>query len=854
MFKNIVENSDDFGELLEIIFYDRFNSKTKNDYDLGESNFSIYLPYLNGGMFRPEDIETVEGEEISEKEIQINGFEWEELIEELNQYNWILEDFQVETTNSRSVKGELTPEILGYIYEKFVITVSELEEGEVELEEMEVKSDSKLQTGNREIGAYYTPEDVVNYIVNENFWSFIQEEVEEAQEFKSFDDFYEEHQENEEILEKVETALSDITVVDPGVGSGHFLLSTATQLEDWRKKCGHKGKEYELRKEMVLENLYGVDVMEGASDICQLRLWLYLVSAQNNAEDLEEVENLRQLEDESEVEPLPNIDYNIRTGNSLIGFATTENKVVDSNTIYSTQGLEGKIDEYSEKVDEIKEKHSNVNEFKSELQDLHESIESELNKRYVNYLRAYFNSEGESRKIYFTDGEDFKRRISEFEEPKYVRVESKDVKGVERLDKELAELFPKRRKWVAKGEIDPEDSELIAEKIEQHGADNLKYGYIEDQFRSKRLSGDGNYSPLHWILEFPEIFDGDQEGFDIVIGNPPYGSDVLSNNEKQFLQPYETGGCGDICGYFLEREIDLTRADGFVGNVIADSLAVNNSMTSVRDLMREKGKFELSFFGTRPSKIFAGVEERVCIINGRKTSGDNPIYTAKNMRFTQEMRSNLFDEIEFASTEGLVLGSKIGVRNDEEDTRLPKIGSEKSRTLLEDLKGESKVLENWESSEGTSLDLKTSGGYWVQALKEFPHQNTMIERITFETDLKRDLALIGLNSSLFYFYWAVYANNRHVFGNLVDAFPVPDNSKIKEYEERINELADEIDGCQRNAYSEETGRTGEFDTAKCKSKIDEIDELLGEIYDLTDSQVEFIKNYDSHIRPNKSKE
>ncbi|MFB6143773.1 MAG: Eco57I restriction-modification methylase domain-containing protein, partial [Candidatus Nanohaloarchaea archaeon] len=495
---------------------------------------------------------------------------------------------------------------------------------------------------------------------------------------------------------------------------------------------------------------------------------------------------------------------------------------------------------------------SNVNEFKSELQDLHESIEGELNKRYVNYLRAYFNSEGESRKIYFTDGEDFKKKISEFEEPKYVKIESKKS-GLDRMDEELSELFPNNFKWVGKGEIDPEDAELIAEKIEQHGADNLKYGYIEDQFRSKRLSEDGNYTPLHWILEFPEIFDGDQEGFDIVLGNPPYGSDVLSNNEKQFLQPYKTEGCGDICGYFLEREIYLTRADGFVGNVIADSLAVNNSMTSVRDLMRDKGKFELSFFGTRPSKIFAGVEERVCIINGRKTSGDNPIYTAKNMRFTQEMRSNLFDEIEFASTEGLVLGSKIGVRNDEEATRLPKIGSEKARTLLEDLKGESKVLEKWESSEGASLDLKTSGGYWVQALKEFPHQSTMIESITFETDLKRDLALIGLNSSLFYFYWAVYANNRHVFGNLVDAFPVPEDSRIKEYRDRINEFADEIDDCQRNAYSGGKGRTGEFDTAKCKSKIDEIDELLG-IYGLTDSQVEFIKNYDGHIRPNKSGE
>ncbi len=849
LFNNLVEESDDFGDLLETIFYDRFNSKNKNDYDVGDSNFSIYLPYLNGGMFRPEDIETVEGEQISEKEIQINGFDWKDLIEELNQYNWILEDFQVETNTSESVKGELTPEILGYIYEKFVITVSELEEGEVELEEMEVKSNSKLQAGNREIGAYYTPEDVVNYIVNENLWSFVQENVEEAENFESFNKFYEEHQEDEEILAKVEETLSEITIVDPGVGSGHFLLSTATQLEDWRKKCGHEGKEYDLRKEMVLENLYGVDIMEGATDICQLRLWLYLVSAQNNAEDLEEVENLRQLEDESDVEPLPNINYNIRTGNSLIGFASKEEKVVNNTQILPTKGIDERIKEYGDRVGEIKEEHENVDELKKEISDLHEKLEHELNSKYANYLEAYAQSEGDKRKLHFEDGEDLKEKTDGYAKPLFIKIKSK-----KEISPELNNVFPSDYSKTAKGEILPDNFEVLAQEIDNFGPDNLKEAYIQISFKTEDLSKEER-NPLHWILEFPEIFNGENEGFDIVIGNPPYGSDVLSDNDKEFLQHYETKGCGDICGYFLEREIALTTTNGFIGNIIADSLAANSSMTPVRDLMRNSGPFSLSFYGTRPSKIFNGVEERVCIINGRKSLEERPIYTAKNIRFTQKMRQNLFENLSFESTEGFLLGTKeggIGERNPGEKTRLPKIGNKRHRSVLSSLKGFERRIEDTITSEGPSIDLKISGGYWLHALNNFPYDSSKIEEVNFQDETKKNLALVILNSSLFYVHWTTYGNNRDFPKDIMKKFLIPSEEKLEENSSRIKELSESVCEDLHSVFDPNKGRKGEFDNKLIKDRINELDDLLQKLYELEDEEIEYIKNYDSHIRPNKA--
>ncbi|MFB6241208.1 MAG: Eco57I restriction-modification methylase domain-containing protein [Candidatus Nanosalina sp.] len=842
LFRKLVTDSEDFGELLKTIFYNRFNSKSKNDYSLGESDFSVYLPYLNGGLFRPQDLETESGELVSEENLIINGFNWEDLIEELNQYNWILEDFEVETTTEGKVRGELTPEILGYIYEKFVITVSELGDGEITLESMEIKQDSKLQSGNKEIGAYYTPEDVVNYIVNENLWSYLQEEVPEASDFNDFDEFYEEYKSEEDILEKVNESLSELKIVDPGVGSGHFLISTANKLEDWRTKCGNDVDLYDLRKEVVLNNLYGVDIMEGATEICQLRFWLWLVSAQDITDVLDEASNLRELEEKVDIEPLPNIDYNIRTGNSLIGFASKKLQV-DGHSILPAHGLEEDIKTYQEKVNEIKDKHSDIEDLRAEIEAVHQSTEEALNKKYAEYLNAHANSEGVQRQMHFEDGEDFLQKTQNLSDEVYIKIQSK-----KEIEEELNSLFSSDNKKTAKGVLEREKFARFAELIDDHGPENWKTSLIETKYRESDFD---DYNSLHWILEFPEVFEGNSNGFDIVVGNPPYGSDVLSANEKEFLRTYSTRGCGDICGYFLEREIDLTRTGGFLGNVIAGALAVNNSMTPVRDYMRDNGSFELSFIGKRPDQIFHGVEIRVSTVNGQITRERSPIKTSKNIRFTSETRSKIFDDLNFESTEGLLLGSKIGVRKRGEDTRLPKIGDSESREILEKLRDKSKdrILGDMiEEGGDRQLQLRKSAFYWVNALKNFPYNNTMIRTVKFEDETERDFSLALLNSSLFYFYWMVYGNNRHVFINMVEKFPVPQREAIGKYANDINSLATRVDKCISETFDPDAGANGEFSTGKCKPLLDEADDLLGKLYGLEKSEIEFIKNYNSDIR------
>jgi len=157
--------------------------------------------------------------------------------------------------------------------------------------------------------------------------------------------------------------LKEARVLDPAVGSGAFLLAAQEVLLDIYMQCieffqqmDDKGKTWELeertveeletieegrgsaslyaKRSIILNNLYGVDIDDGAVEICKLRLWLSMVA---------------DIEDEpSEVEPLPNIDFNIREGNSLIGFTDVVNSDKKGATSLSSWNL------YSQYEDLIK--------------------------------------------------------------------------------------------------------------------------------------------------------------------------------------------------------------------------------------------------------------------------------------------------------------------------------------------------------------------------------------------------------------------------------------------------------------------------------------------------------------------
>jgi len=362
--------------------------------------------------------------------------------------------------------------------------------------------------------------------------------------------------------------------------------------------------------------------------------------------------------------------------------------------------------------------------------------------------------------------------------------------------------------------------------------------------------------PFHWGFEFYEVFDLDktkeERGFDVVIGNPPYGN-ILGNVEKKAILNFRTKNASEIAANFIERTLEIVETNGFIGLIVANSIAINKSTSSARDLIRKHmSKSRMALFGTRPAKIFADAEIRVLIFLGEKdkTEKAGTIYTTDAIKFTQEQKSTLLDILSFESTDGLTLGKeKIG--DGIEDVSLPKVGYSIVRNILLKLKENSEIviedrINKKEFKE--KMEFRKTGGYWLNALEKMPYKSTKIEEVRFEHTIERDFCILVINSSLFYLYWSTYGNLRDFPLSLLEKFPFPKLDILKKNKEKIETLKEKFSKCLMDSFIPNTGRVGEFRTAKCKNITDDIDDFLGEIYNLNEKEIEFVKRYDNHIR------
>jgi hypothetical protein len=287
--------------------------------------------------------------------------------------------------------------------------------------------------------------------------------------------------------------------------------------------------------------------------------------------------------------------------------------------------------------------------------------------------------------------------------------------------------------------------------------------------------------------------------------------------------------------------------------IVANSIAINKSTASVRDVIRKSiSNSKMALFGTRPAKLFNDAEIRVLIFLGKKDMPDekNTIFTSEGIKFTQDQRDSIFNKISFEDTRGLTLG-KYKIGDNKEDSSLPKVGNYIIRNILLKLKEKSTItIQDKINTRGfkSSLEFRKTGGYWLNALEKMPYNSTKIEKIKFKHELERDLCILIINSSLFYLYWSTYGNLRDFPLSLLNKFPFPSLDQINLYKTRIEQLTRKFSKCLLGSFKAETGRVGEFRTGLCRPIIDEVDDLLSKLYELDQAQNEYIKTYDCHIR------
>ena len=271
-------------QVLEPLFFGIFNTEKANreqlfktkGWDMGLLEDWKELPYLNGGLF--------ERDAVDEQNITLPASLFEDLFTFMASYN-----FTVDENDPDDAEVGVDPEMLGKIFES-------------------------LLEDNKAKGAFYTPKEIVRYMCKESLIAYLATQIDKSQSegkeksdssdcdkyIRAFVETHEMQPELEPYREALDTALRKVKICDPAIGSGAFPMGLLNELWRCREAIEETSSRVELKKEIIENNIYGVDIEKGAIDIARLRFWLSIVV------------------DAEEPEPLPNFDYKFMQGNSLI--------------------------------------------------------------------------------------------------------------------------------------------------------------------------------------------------------------------------------------------------------------------------------------------------------------------------------------------------------------------------------------------------------------------------------------------------------------------------------------------------------------------------------------------------------
>ena len=574
-----------YGEFLAALFFEAF-AKPEADRSPQAKALTGQIPYLNGGLFLPHKLEQDADHALRlGKTLHVADAAFKGIFDLFASFTWHLDD-----TPGGSA-DEINPDVLGYIFEKYI--------------------------NQKAFGAYYTRPEITSYLADRSIHKLILERVYEPAipelhikevKFDTVPDLLA-GMDARTALKLVNEVLPSITILDPAVGSGAFLvaalkslinvyyavvgraeLGASAELEKWLKaiKKDHPSVGYYIKRRIVTDNLHGVDIMEEACEIAKLRLFLAMVASVRKVEDLE---------------PLPNIDFNILPGNSLVGLM--------------------RVDEH---------------EFNSKQNDLFKPTYRSLVEEKNRHLAAYRNA-----------ADQLGKHLNLRELRDSIDVEMRHASGV--MNELLRDQF-----------------EALGVKFEEAQWDAKKKDLGKPKKRQVTVADIAAQTPFHWGYVFDDIVQK-RGGFDIILANPPW--EVFKPQAKEFFAEYsgvvtknkmtikefekeqskllqnaevraawlayesrfphlsqwfraapefkyqsavvggkKTGSDINLYKLFVERSFHLLRAGGHCGIVIPSGIYTDLGAKGLRDLLFGHTQIEGLFCFENRKTIFEGVDSR----------------------------------------------------------------------------------------------------------------------------------------------------------------------------------------------------------------------------------------------------
>lgn len=594
---------------------------------------------------------------------------------------------------------------------------------------------------------------------------------------------------NPTLIKAVYDVLTSMTVLDPTCGSGAFLFAALNILEPLYGEClnrmevfvdeaehtqdifgpvltqmrdeSHPNPQYFIYKSIILNNLYGVDIMKEATEVAKLRLFLKLVAS---------VDADRRKPNLG-IEPLPDIDFNIRAGNALVGFATKQ--ALDDALASTMEGIlmRDQINELSAKV----------------AQDFAEYKELQLSSSKYELLG---------------------------------RTKAGLKKSLADINTQLNALLHQAQSGT------PYDTWLESHK------------------------------PFHWFAEFYEIIVG-KGGFDVIIGNPPYVVYVSTKSDYQVDEAFTTLPCANLYAYCYERSVNISHHFSALGFILPNSSVSALKMENLQ-IFFKKYQTWISNFAWRPAKLFDGADMLISIVISFK-NGANSLLSSQYYKWHSDYRSVLFQNIVYTL-------NSIGYQKGS----IPKLPSQFFSSIYSKMYAVSPNTTLLNHQLPFSSDHKfyyfRAVQYWIKVLGEKPislENETIVETSEmkeFFTNSSQSARIISsiMSSSLFFIFYIVWSSCQ-VINSRDLQFPL-DLSKLDI--NHINKLDDLGKRLQLDYLSNSTVKTRmytsrgreftmekqHFYIKKSKHIIDDIDRVLAQHYGFTDEELDYIINYDIKYR------
>lgn len=480
------------------------------------------IPYLNGGLFQQEKIDEVDS--------CFPAGMFQSLFDFFDSYN-----FTIDENDPNDAEVGVDPEMLGKIFEN-------------------------LLEDNKDKGAFYTPKEIVRYMCQESLTAYLQTSIDDAEvkehiaNFVKTNDVEELGGASSELAMSIDQKLIDVKICDPAIGSGAFPMGLLRELYACRKSIEifEEDNAADIKRHIIQNNIYGVDIEKGAVDIARLRFWLALII------------------DEKEPMPLPNLDFKIMQGNSLqesykgVDLDVTSKKLKTGKDTKKTRGVLSLGFE-----------------------------ETDVQKIIQDLVKSYFS---------ITDHT--------------LRAQRR-----QQIDKYVKDYI----KVCAEGNHEVQDA-----------VDELEIP--NDQF-------------FLWHTYFADVFE--QGGFDIVIGNPPYGVSIKDDYRKAVVTSWGNVPDYEIYYYFIVLAAPLLKEKGIMSYIIPNTFLFNTFAKHFREMLVEKWNV-LEILDCTKFPIFESAVVRNAINLFQKDSEGSKKVGYRNTANVTSFSDLLEREREFMTVESLL--------------------------------------------------------------------------------------------------------------------------------------------------------------------------------------------------------